>query len=80
MESSARSVSMVAIRRKAEALTKRLMTKEVPADRLARLKSLAGQDLKGVDLHEIVITMLADKVTWRNADRVSREIGDDDSG
>ena len=80
MESSARRVSMVASRRKAEALTERLKAEGIPPDRLARLKSPAGLDLKGVDPHEIALSVLAEIVLWRNADRIGGETGEAASG
>lgn len=73
IESPARRVSMVASRRKAEALCKRLVAANVDAAKIARLKSPAGLDLKGIDPQEIALSVIAEIVMWRNADRTSRE-------
>ncbi|MDJ0824226.1 MAG: XdhC family protein [Rhodobacter sp.] len=72
VESPARRVSMVASRRKASALTAKLAAAGVPVEKIARLKSPAGLDLKGVDPQEIAISVLAEIVAWRNADRELR--------
>ncbi len=69
IESPARRVSMVASKRKAEVLCAKLAAQGVAADRIARLKSPAGLDLKGVDPQEIAISVLAEIVVWRNSDR-----------
>lgn len=69
IESPARRVSMVASRRKADALCAKLTGAGVPVDRVARLKSPAGLDLKGIDPHEIALSVMAEIVMWRNADR-----------
>lgn len=73
IESPARRVSMVASQRKAEALCEKLSKAGVPADRLARLKSPAGLDLKGIDPHEIALSVMAELVLWRNSDARSDE-------
>ncbi len=76
IESPARRVSMVASRRKADVLTGKLAAAGVPAEAIARLKSPAGLDLKGVDPHEIALSVLAEIVMWRNADRNRDEAGE----
>lgn len=79
LESPARRVSMVASRRKAEALTARLLAEGMAADRVARLKSPAGLDLKGIDPQEIALSVIAEIVLWRNEDRLDREGRDETS-
>lgn len=68
LESAARRVSMVASRRKAEVLKSRLRADGMPESRLQQLKSPAGLDLGAVDPHEIALSVLAEIVSWRNAD------------
>ncbi len=69
IESPARRISMVASHRKAKALCDKLSRQGVAAQSLARLKSPAGLDLKGIDPHEIALSILAEIVLWRNTDR-----------
>ncbi|SLN22136.1 putative xanthine dehydrogenase subunit A [Pseudoruegeria aquimaris] len=69
LESPARRVSMVASRRKAEALKGKLADENFPAEKTARLKSPAGLDLGGVDPQEIALSVMAEIIQWRNADR-----------
>lgn len=73
LESPAARVSMVASRRKAEALKAKLRAGGLPEARLATLKSPAGLDLGGVDPHEIALSVLAEIVTWRNTDITPQE-------
>ena len=68
LESPARRVSMVASRRKAEALGSKLIAAGVPDESLVRLKSPAGLDLGGIDPHEIALSVMAEIVRWRNSD------------
>ena len=63
--SPARRVSMVASRRKADVLCAKLAEAGIDA---SRLKSPAGLDIKGVDPHEIALSVLAEIVLWRNSD------------
>lgn len=70
IQSPARRVSMVASRRKAAVLTEKLAAQGVSEQRLSRLKSPAGLDLKGIDPQEIAVSVLAEIVMWRNADRM----------
>lgn len=63
--SPARRVSMVASKRKADVLCAKLADAGVDAN---RLKSPAGFDIKGVDPHEIALSILAEIVFWRNSD------------
>ena len=69
LESPARRVSMIASRRKAETLVAKLAAGGMEAGLLGRLKSPAGIDLGGVDPQEIALSVLAEIVRWRNADR-----------
>lgn len=73
LESPARRVSMVASRRKAEALCAKLRQAGMGEDALARLKSPAGLDIGAVDPSEIALSVLAEIVAWRNADRAEAE-------
>ncbi len=68
VECPARRVSMVASARKAEVLRRKLIVAGVPPDRVERVKSPAGLDLKGVDPHEIALSVLAEIVLWQNTD------------
>jgi xanthine/CO dehydrogenase XdhC/CoxF family maturation factor len=72
----ARRVSMVASGRKANVLCQKLVAAGVPQDRVSRLKSPAGLDIKGVDPHEIAVSVLAEIVLWHNSDTTAtRERG-----
>lgn len=75
LESPARRVSMVASRRKADALTGKLLAAGMAPDAVARLKSPAGLDLGGVDPQEIALSVLAEIIQWRNADRSAKDGG-----
>ncbi|MCY3984149.1 MAG: XdhC family protein [Roseovarius sp.] len=75
LASPARRVSMVASRRKAAALMTTLIAEGMDKSSVERLKSPAGIDLKGIDPHEIALSVLAEIVLWRNSDR-SMEIGE----
>jgi xanthine dehydrogenase accessory factor len=79
IESPAQRVSMVASRRKSEALCKKLVEADMPTERIARLKSPAGLDLKGIDPQEIALSVMAEIVMWRNADRKAEQGGSDES-
>lgn len=68
IECPARRVSMVASARKANVLCQMLIAAGVPQDRVSRLKSPAGLDLKCVDPHEIAVSVLAEIVLWQNTD------------
>ncbi|MEO1678207.1 MAG: XdhC family protein [Pseudomonadota bacterium] len=76
LKSPARRVSMVASRRKADALITRLRAEGMEEARIANLKSPAGLDLKGVDPHDIALSVLAEIVMWRNSDRASKDEGE----
>lgn len=75
LESPAGRVSMVASQRKAETLCGKLAAAGLGPDSIARLKSPAGLDLRGIDPQEIAVSVLAEIVLWRNADRAERERG-----
>ncbi|PSL21126.1 XdhC family protein [Shimia abyssi] len=75
LESPARRVSMIASRRKANALTAKLAA-DIPQDKIDRLKSPAGLDLKGIDPQEIALSALAEIVIWRNTDAKAPNSGD----
>lgn len=79
LESPARRVSMVASRRKAEALCARLRQAGLAEEALARLKSPAGLDIGAVDPAEIALSVLAEIVAWRNADRAAADQAGRDS-
>ena len=59
---------MVASRRKATVLMDKLVAQGLPEASVRRLKSPAGLDLKGVDPHEIALSVVAEIVRWRNTD------------
>ncbi|MGP6086131.1 XdhC family protein [Antarctobacter jejuensis] len=69
LESGARRVSMVASRKKAGVLAQRLLDQGVSPDRVARLKAPAGLDIGAVDPQEIALSIMAEIVAWRRADR-----------
>lgn len=73
LKSPARRVSMVASRRKADALCDRLRAAGVAEARVSRLKSPAGLDIGAVDPQEIALSVLAEIMVWRNADRKAQE-------
>jgi xanthine dehydrogenase accessory factor len=75
--SDADRVSMVASRRKAAALCEKLSAEGMDASRIARLKSPAGLDIKGVDPQEIAVSVIAEVILWRNTDRISQEGSDE---
>jgi xanthine dehydrogenase accessory factor len=65
LQAPCRRVSMIASRKKAAALTEKLVQEGLPAERCAALKSPAGLDLQAVDPHEIAIAVLAEIIRWR---------------
>ena len=69
LESPAVRVSMVASRRKADTLTAKLAAAGLPPERIARLKSPAGLDIRAIDPQDIALSVLAEIVLWRNTDR-----------
>ncbi|GAA6199845.1 XdhC/CoxI family protein [Aquicoccus sp. SU-CL01552] len=69
LESPATHVSMVASRRKADALIAKLAAAGMEADRIARLKSPAGLDIHAIDPQEIALSVMAEIVQWRNTGR-----------
>lgn len=77
LASPAARVSMIASRRKAAALTAKLAAEGMEAARIARLKSPAGLDLHAVDPQEIALSVLAEIVRWRNADRAGERAARD---
>ncbi|TDK41120.1 XdhC family protein [Antarcticimicrobium luteum] len=72
LESPAARVSMIASRRKADALTAKLAAAGIGADRIAGLKSPAGLDIRALDPQEIALSVLAEIVLWRNTDRTTK--------
>ena len=77
ISTDANRVSMVASRRKAAALCDKLLAEGIDADRIARLKSPAGLDIKGVDPQEIAVSVIAEIILWRNSDRIQQEAHDE---
>jgi xanthine dehydrogenase accessory factor len=75
----ARRVSMVASRRKARVLIDRMIGEGMERDCVERLKSPAGLDLGAVDPHEIALSVLAEIVRWRHADRAGTAAEDERS-
>lgn len=72
IESPADYVAMVASRRKADFLKRKLVDSGMAPDRLARLVSPAGLDLGGVDPGEIAISILAEIVRRRHARNIGK--------
>lgn len=77
LESPAARVAMIASRRKAETLCARLAAAGLAPDRIARLKSPAGLDIRAVDPQEIAISVMAEIVQWRNTDRIAKGATDE---
>ncbi len=75
LNSPVRRVSMVASRRKTDALCERLLGTGMDDACVRRLKSPAGLNIQAVDPHEIAISILAEIVQWRNADARTRQGG-----
>ncbi len=73
----ARRVSMVASRRKADALIDKLVANGLDPARAGQLKSPAGLDIHAIDPHEIALSILAEIVMWRNTDK-TREVSEDE--
>ena len=68
---------MVASRRKADTLTKKLIAQGLDPARAGQLKSPAGLDIHAIDPHEIALSILAEIVLWRNANN-TREASNDE--
>ena len=77
LESPAARVSMIASRRKADALTAKLAAAGMDPARIARLKAPAGLDLHAIDPQEIALSVLAEIVRWRNTDRKTQGEADE---
>ena len=75
VQSPARRISMVASRRKADVLQSRLLDEGVDNAAVTRLKAPAGYDIKGVDPHEIALSVIAEIVFWRNTDNAAQDNG-----
>ena len=73
LESGAGRVSMVASRRKAAHLVKKLVADGIPEPTSERLKSPAGLDIGAIDPHEIALSILAEIVQWRSADKTKQK-------
>ena len=65
--SAAGYVGMVGSRRKVQALSRQLT--DVPAERLAALQGPAGLAIDAIEPEEIALSILAEIVQWRRADR-----------
>ncbi|MBI4608181.1 MAG: XdhC family protein [Candidatus Rokubacteria bacterium] len=76
-------VSLVASRRRADAVVEALRARGVSAERLGRLKAPAGLDIGAVTPEEIAVSILAEivqasrsqKIAWTPADTPPEEIG-----
>ena len=68
VQSPARRISMIASARKADFLCQSLISAGHDAGQVGRLKSPAGLDIKGLDPHEIAVSVLAELILWRNTD------------
>ncbi len=77
LNTPARRVSMVASRRKADALIDKLAANGLDPTRAGQLKSPAGLDIHAIDPHEIALSILAEIVMWRNTDN-TREVSEDE--
>ena len=71
LQSAAGIVTMVASRRKAAVLCKRLLEEGMPGERAGRLKAPAGLDIGAVEPGEIALSILAEVVMWRNRHRLA---------
>ena len=78
VESPAQHISMVASKRKAGVLIEKLVAEGLPSERVSRLKAPAGLDLGGIDPQEIGVSVMAEIVQWRNADRASQAPREED--
>lgn len=70
LESSAGRVSMVASRKKAAALCKRLLDAGMDGAQAGRLKAPAGLDLGGREPGEIALSIMAEIVFWQNRAKI----------
>ena len=77
LDSEAGRVSMVASRKKAAALCKRLLDAGMDGERAGRLRAPAGLDIGAVDPQEIALSIMAEIVAWRRAGRISGTGGSD---
>ncbi|MDA5558902.1 XdhC family protein [Shimia sp. MMG029] len=78
LETPARRVSMVASRKKAAVLCDKLIAAGLEEAKVARLKSPAGLDIGAVDPHEIALSILAEIIQWRRADKADLGEGSDE--
>lgn len=69
LDSGAGRVSMVASKKKAAALSTRLLEGGMEEARLGRLKAPAGLDIGAVDPAEIALSIMAEIVAWRREAR-----------
>jgi xanthine dehydrogenase accessory factor len=67
LAAGARSVSLIASRRRAAGVIESLRARQVPADRIGRLKAPAGLDIGAVTPEEIAVSILAEIVQARRA-------------
>jgi len=65
LSSAAARVSMVASRKKAAHLTRKLLGDGVSQPQIDRLKAPAGLDIGAVDPHEIALSIMAELIVWR---------------
>lgn len=78
VECPAKHISMVASKRKAGVLMEKLIAEGLPSDRVARLKAPAGLDLGGIDPQEIGVSVMAEIIQWRNAERAEQTPREED--
>lgn len=71
LQSAAGIVTMVASRRKAAVLCKRLLEEGMSGEQAGRLKAPAGLDIGAVEPGEIALSILAEVVLWRNRHRLA---------
>ncbi|MDH3262713.1 MAG: XdhC family protein [Paracoccaceae bacterium] len=79
LEGPTARVSMIASRRKADTLTAKLAATGMQLEKIARLKSPAGLDIHAIDPQEIALSIMAEIVQWRNADRKKKGLAQESS-
>jgi xanthine dehydrogenase accessory factor len=75
--SEARYVSLIASRKRAASLVEALRRRNVPADRIGRLKAPAGLDIGAVTPEEIAVSILAEIVQMRRAEKPAEPADED---
>lgn len=76
LRSEAGYVSLVASRKRADAVVEALRARGVPADRLGRLKAPAGLDIGAVTPEEIAVSILAEIVQVARSQKIEVRFGE----